>query len=68
MKVDKILLALPFVLSAAVLSTLGAVMVSTGTAQAASGPVQVPVHVPTNTCGNTANVIGLLNPAFGNHC
>ncbi|NML52970.1 chaplin [Streptomyces sp. R302] len=30
--------------------------------------VQVPVHVPVNLCGNTVNVIGLLNPAFGNHC
>ncbi|HEY3483437.1 MAG TPA: chaplin, partial [Streptomyces sp.] len=30
--------------------------------------VQVPVHVPVNVCGNTVNVIGLLNPAFGNQC
>ncbi|MEU9417264.1 chaplin [Streptomyces sp. NPDC051000] len=30
--------------------------------------VQVPVHVPVNVCGNTVNVIGLLNPAFGNTC
>ncbi|WP_030019149.1 chaplin [Streptomyces monomycini] len=30
--------------------------------------VQVPVHVPVNACGNTINVIGLLNPAFGNTC
>ncbi|GAA1322535.1 hypothetical protein GCM10009647_056730 [Streptomyces sanglieri] len=30
--------------------------------------VQVPVHVPVNVCGNTVNVIGLLNPAFGNEC
>ncbi|WP_329404929.1 chaplin [Streptomyces melanogenes] len=30
--------------------------------------IQVPVHVPVNVCGNTINVIGLLNPAFGNHC
>jgi hypothetical protein len=30
--------------------------------------VQVPVHVPINVCGNTVNVIGLLNPAFGNTC
>ncbi|MCL7429297.1 chaplin ChpG [Streptomyces sp. NPDC057806] len=29
---------------------------------------QVPVHVPVNVCGNTINVIGLLNPAFGNTC
>ncbi|KJY24947.1 MULTISPECIES: chaplin [Streptomyces] len=28
--------------------------------------VQVPVHVPVNAVGNTANVIGLLNGAFGN--
>ncbi|MEU0700103.1 chaplin [Streptomyces bacillaris] len=30
--------------------------------------VQVPVHVPVNACGNTVNVIALLNPAFGNSC
>ncbi|MGW5428563.1 chaplin [Streptomyces sp. NPDC004059] len=30
--------------------------------------VQVPVHVPVNVCGNTVDVIGLLNPGFGNTC
>ncbi|MEV5612919.1 chaplin family protein [Streptomyces sp. NPDC052225] len=30
--------------------------------------VQVPVDVPVNLCGNTVNVIGLLNPAAGNSC
>ena len=30
--------------------------------------VQVPIHVPINVCGNTVNLIGLLNPAFGNTC
>ncbi|GGT52836.1 chaplin [Streptomyces purpureus] len=30
--------------------------------------IQVPVHVPINLCGNTVNVIALLNPAFGNTC
>jgi hypothetical protein len=30
--------------------------------------VQVPVNIPINLCGNTVNVIGLLNPAFGNNC
>ena len=30
--------------------------------------VQIPVHVPVNVCGNTIDVIGLLNPAFGNAC
>ncbi|MEV6248035.1 chaplin [Streptomyces sp. NPDC051742] len=30
--------------------------------------VQVPIHVPINACGNSVNVIALLNPAFGNTC
>lgn len=30
--------------------------------------VQAPVHVPVNVCGNTVNVVGLLNPAMGNKC
>ncbi|WP_149823271.1 chaplin ChpH [Streptomyces tailanensis] len=35
---------------------------------ASGNVVQVPVDVATNVCGNTVNVIGLLNPAFGNTC
>lgn len=30
--------------------------------------IQVPVHVPVNACGNTVDVIALLNPAFGTGC
>jgi hypothetical protein len=30
--------------------------------------VQVPVHAPVNVCGNTVNVVGLLNSAVGNTC
>ncbi|WP_369229486.1 chaplin [Streptomyces sp. R21] len=30
--------------------------------------IQVPVDLDLNVCGNTINVIGLLNPAVGNHC
>ncbi|MDH6138664.1 hypothetical protein P3T35_000641, partial [Kitasatospora sp. GP30] len=30
--------------------------------------IQVPVHIPINICGDSVNVIGLLNPAFGNTC
>ncbi|MFJ4703859.1 chaplin [Streptomyces anulatus] len=30
--------------------------------------IQVPIHIPINVCGNTVNVIGVLNPAFGNTC
>ncbi|MFI9583061.1 chaplin [Streptomyces sp. NPDC052236] len=29
---------------------------------------QVPVDVPVIACGNTVNVVGLLNPAMGNSC
>ncbi|MGW8375667.1 chaplin [Streptomyces sp. ODS28] len=29
---------------------------------------QIPVHIPINACGNSINVVGLLNPAFGNTC
>ncbi|WP_327314113.1 chaplin [Streptomyces sp. NBC_01235] len=28
--------------------------------------VQAPVHVPVNVVGNSVNVVGALNPAFGN--
>jgi hypothetical protein len=30
--------------------------------------VQVPVHVPVNVCGNTVDVVGVLNPSMGNSC
>ncbi|MFD5255344.1 chaplin [Streptomyces bobili] len=30
--------------------------------------VQLPVNVPVNLCGNTVNVVGVLNPAAGNAC
>ncbi|MFH8517313.1 chaplin [Streptomyces gelaticus] len=30
--------------------------------------VQIPVHVPVNVCGNSVDVVALLNPASGNTC
>ncbi|TWV42625.1 chaplin [Streptomyces misionensis] len=30
--------------------------------------IQVPIHLPINLCGNSIDVIGVLNPAFGNTC
>ncbi|MFE2265722.1 chaplin [Streptomyces griseosporeus] len=30
--------------------------------------IQIPIDVDANVCGNSINVVGLLNPAFGNHC
>ena len=48
---------------------------STARARASARPaccpatrVQAPVHIPVNVCGNTVNVVGLLNPALGNDC
>ncbi|MFJ8624372.1 chaplin [Kitasatospora sp. NPDC093550] len=35
---------------------------------ASGNSVQVPVEVPINACGNTVDVVGALNPSFGNHC
>ncbi|MCC9311614.1 chaplin [Kitasatospora sp. RB6PN24] len=54
----------------------GSAMASAGAEGAAVGSpgvlsgnlIQVPVHVPINLCGDTIDVIGLLNPAFGNTC
>ncbi|WP_034089660.1 chaplin [Streptacidiphilus albus] len=54
----------------------GAAMASSDAAGAANNSpgvlsgnlIQVPVHVPVNVCGDSVDVIGLLNPAFGNHC
>ncbi|MEU0131765.1 MULTISPECIES: chaplin [unclassified Streptomyces] len=47
----------------------GAEAVAVGSPGVLSGNVvQVPIHIPVNVCGNSVNVIGLLNPAFGNVC
>ncbi|MEV4435516.1 chaplin [Streptomyces sp. NPDC049585] len=47
----------------------GAGAVATHNPGIASGnTVQVPVTVPVNACGNTVNVVGLLNSATGNTC
>ncbi|MFI9627888.1 chaplin [Streptomyces sp. NPDC052042] len=59
-----------------VLSGAGMAVADTGAQGAAMGSpgvlsgnsVQVPLHVPANVCGNTVDVVGLLNPTFGNAC
>ncbi|KAF6000017.1 hypothetical protein BOG92_037165 [Streptomyces sp. WAC00263] len=51
--------------------TKGATAVGTATGSGgllSGNVVQVPVDVPVNACGNSVNVIGLLNPATGNVC
>ncbi|WJV47493.1 chaplin [Streptomyces flavofungini] len=69
-------LALSAVAAAAVAGGAGVAAADSGAQGAAThspgvvsgNAVQVPVHVPVNVCGNSINVIGLLNPAFGNTC
>ncbi|MEU3505563.1 chaplin, partial [Streptomyces hundungensis] len=34
----------------------------------AGNAVQLPVHIPVSACGNTVDVLGLLNPSAGNTC
>jgi hypothetical protein len=67
---------LAFAVGAVMLAGAGAASADSGAQGVAYGSpgvlsgnvVQIPVHVPVNACGNTVNVIGLLNPAFGNSC
>ncbi|MFJ9668225.1 chaplin ChpG [Streptomyces sp. NPDC101219] len=69
-------LALTSVAAAAVAGTAGVAAADSGAqAAAAHSPgvlsgnvIQLPIHVPLNVCGNTVNIPGLLNPAFGNTC
>jgi ChpA-C len=61
---------------AALASTAGIANADAGAAGgAANSPgvisgnnVQVPIHIPVNICGNTVDIIALLNPAAGNVC
>ncbi|MFF3319635.1 chaplin [Streptomyces sp. NPDC003035] len=34
----------------------------------AGNVVQAPIHIPINFCGNSINVVGLVNPTYGNVC
>ncbi|GED86932.1 chaplin [Streptomyces sp. NPDC091412] len=69
-------LVLTSVAAAAVAGGAGIAAASSGaTGGAANSPgvlsgnvIQLPVHVPVNVCGNTIDVIGVLNPTFGNAC
>ena len=69
-------LALTSGAAAAVAGTAGIAAADSGASAAADNSpgvlsgnvVQVPIHVPVNVCGNTIDVVGLLNPAFGNTC
>ncbi|MFI9157788.1 chaplin [Kitasatospora aureofaciens] len=30
--------------------------------------IQIPINLEANVCGNSIDVVGLVNPAFGNIC
>lgn len=30
--------------------------------------IQIPIDIPINACGNSANLLALLNPTFGQTC
>ncbi|EPH40398.1 chaplin [Streptomyces aurantiacus] len=69
-------LALSAVAAAAVAGGAGVASADAGAQGAAAhspgvisgNAAQIPVHIPVNVCGNSINIIGLLNPAFGNSC
>ncbi|MFI9603769.1 chaplin [Streptomyces sp. NPDC052043] len=69
-------LVLTSVAAAAVAGGAGIAAASSGaTGGAANSPgmlsgnvIEVPVHVPVNVCGDSIDVIGVLNPTFGNAC
>jgi hypothetical protein len=51
------------------LANSGAEGVAAGSPGVLSGNLlEVPADVPVNVCGDTVDVIGLLNPAFGDAC
>ncbi|GLX52452.1 membrane protein [Streptomyces hygroscopicus subsp. hygroscopicus] len=51
------------------LADAGANGAAVGSPGALSGNVlEVPIDIPVNVCGDTVNIIGLLDPAFGNAC
>ncbi|GAA0472569.1 chaplin [Streptomyces sp. NPDC046215] len=68
--------ALTVAAGAAVSGAAGVATANSGAQGAAVGSpgiisgnvIQVPVQVPINLCGNTIDIVGLLNPTFGNTC
>ncbi|MEV7088478.1 chaplin [Streptomyces sp. NPDC093085] len=51
------------------LADAGAEGIAVGSPGVLSGNVvQVPVHLPVNICGNSVDIIALLNPTAGNVC
>jgi small secreted domain DUF320 len=68
--------ALTAVVGAVLAGAAGPAMADAETEAAAVGSpgvisgnnIQVPIHIPINLCGNTIDIVGVLNPAMGNVC
>ncbi|MFF2149487.1 chaplin [Kitasatospora sp. NPDC058190] len=68
--------ALSLAATGLVLGSAGGAFASAGAEGVAAGSpgvlsgnqIQIPVHIPLNICGNTVDIVGLLNPTFGTHC
>lgn len=62
--------------AAAILAGSGAAFADSGAEGAAVGSpgvvsgntIQVPIQLPIDLCGNAIDIVGLLNPTFGNTC
>ncbi|MBL1091126.1 MULTISPECIES: chaplin [Streptomyces] len=62
--------------AAAVLGGAGVAAADSGAGAAAlnspgvisGNTIQIPIHLPIHLCGNSIDIIGLVNPAFGNTC
>ncbi|WP_030897777.1 chaplin [Streptomyces sp. NRRL F-5126] len=55
--------------AAPAMADAGAGALAAGSPGVLSGNVvQIPIHIPVNACGNSIDIIALLNPAFGNTC
>ncbi|MDT0450358.1 chaplin [Streptomyces hesseae] len=55
--------------SGAAVADSGALGAAAGSPGVISGNViQVPIQIPINLCGNSIDIIALLNPTFGNTC
>lgn len=76
MSIRKTLVAAAFA-AVAVLGTAGTASASGASAVGAAdnspgflsgNVVQIPINLPINLCGNTIDIISLLNPAYDNVC
>ncbi|MCQ4041128.1 chaplin [Streptantibioticus rubrisoli] len=75
MRVRSVALAATLALTGALATATTAVAQSGANGSAVGSPgvisgdvIQVPVNLPIQVCGNSIDIIGILNPAAGNTC